>query len=198
MNELAKAHLKQLGCLWLQCCSNKATVTPSHLAGCSGSGWKELILAGVLDPGVCAGAGSVCKKREHIFFFSPTPSRLKYCPELRWFSGDSKCFSPRCLHSAAFTPPAEGHGNYPAHSPEGMVKILAVYVRLVWSCRSIANIELPKRSVPPSFFPCCAITFPLCHMSCTNPTCLVPSAAKINSSSHFVLLAMLLIRPVTG
>lgn len=46
----------------------------------------------------------------------------------------------------------------------------------------------------PHFFPCYAISFPLCQMSSTNPTCLVPSDAKINSSSHFVLLAMLLIR----
>ena len=66
------------------------------------------------DPGCCMqGAGT--------HFFPPTPARLKYCPELRWFSGDSKCFSPSCPYSAAFIPPAEGHGNYPAHCPEGMV-----------------------------------------------------------------------------
>lgn len=142
--------------------SAAATVISSHPAGCFGSDWKEHILVGVLNPGVCA--GSAWKKREHIFSF-PTPARLKYCPELRWFS------SPRCLHTAAFTPPAEGHGNYPAHSPEGMVKIPVVCVGLVWNCRSIANTELPKRSVPPSFFP---HAVPLPFLSAICPALILP------------------------
>lgn len=38
-------------------------------------------------------------------------------------------------------------------------------------------------------FPCYAITSLVCHRSCTNPTCLMPSASNISSSFRSVLLA---------